>query len=107
MGKKIISENEMAMVKAIGEFVANKIRSTIIDAHKLFSIKESSFSRVASILVIAIVDVVQDFADVHKVSLTEEMKCFTDVLECVAKAREDYDNENKEEKEDNKEDGKE
>ena len=107
MGKKIINENEIAMVEATGEVIANKIRSTIIDAHKLFNIDKPSFSMIASMLIIAIVDVVKDFADAHKVSLTEEMKRFTDALEYAAKAIEDYDNENKKGKEDNKEDGKE
>lgn len=106
MGKNI-NENERLMVEATGEVIANKIRSTIIDAHKLFNIDKPSFSMIISMLMIAIVDVVQDFANAHKVSLTEEMKRFTDALGYAAKAREDYDNENKKEKEENKEDGKE
>lgn len=106
MGKKIISENEIAMVEAVGEIIANKIRSTIIDAHKLFSIKEPSFARVVSILIVAIVDVVKDFSDVHQVSLAEEMGSFVDLLMYTAKKANEFKSK-KEEKDENKEDGKE
>lgn len=106
MGKDI-NENERLLAEAIGELIANKIRSTIIDTHKAFNIDKPSFRQIGSMLILAILDVVQDFADAHKVSLTEEMKRFTDALEYAAKAREDYDNENKKGKEGDKEDGKE
>jgi hemoglobin-like flavoprotein len=105
MGKDI-NENERLMVEATGEIIANKIRSTIIDAHKSFNIEKPSFPNVAAMLMIAIVDVVQDFADVHKISLTEEMEGFVDALMHAAKDAEELKNK-KGEKEDKKEDGKE
>ena len=41
MGKDI-NENERLLVEAIGKLIANKIRSTIIDAHKSFNIDKPS-----------------------------------------------------------------
>lgn len=105
MGKKI-SENERLMVEATGEIIANKIRSIIIDAHKAFNIEKPSFPMIAAMLTIAIVDVVQDFADAHVVSLIEEMEGFADALMHAAKDVTKLKNK-KEEKEENKEDGKE
>ena len=104
MGKKISQrEKEMAMVTTTGELIASKIRSTIIDAHKAFNIEKPSFPKVAAMLMIAIVDVVQDFADAHGVSLTEEMERFADALIYAAKLK----SKEEEKKEDKEEDGKE
>lgn len=107
MGKDI-NENERLMVTATGELIASKIKSTIIDAHKILDIEDPSFSRVAAMVIIAVVDVVQDFADVHKISLTEEMEQFADALIYAAKQADELKSKEEEEKkEDKKEDGKE